>query len=153
MNIREPAVHVTYYYLREAPGDSLTRRQDRHEAFVTETHRLLQLVSGWLSGPTPAMPAIPFWESSSPASLQPVMETGELQGRISASAWLYAGVLRNMFLLRVLVSRSGEYDPTTWTMLDEALGSAPTTPSWLHMTRYWCGLAPRPPENFETDRF
>lgn len=153
MNIREPAVHVTYYYLREAPGDTLSRRRDRHDAFITETQRLLQLVSGWLSRPIPTMPPIPFWENSAPASIQSVMETGELQGRINASAWLYASVLRNMFLLRVLVSRSGEHDPTTWNMLDEALGSAPTTPSWLHMTRYWCGLAPRPPEEFEAERF
>jgi hypothetical protein len=62
-------------------------------------------------------------------------------------------VLRNMLLLRVVIMRAGDHPQTVWSMLDEALGDAPTTTlSWLHTARYWCGVAPRPPEEFEQDR-
>jgi hypothetical protein len=152
MNIRDPLVHATYYYLREMPGDSPARRHDRHEAFVADASRMVRSLAGWLSIPAPAIPAIPAWESAPLLDLQPLMQTGELQGRIPASAWLTAYALRNMLLLRVVVMRVGEYEPSMWALLDEALGSAPTTPSWLHTTRYWCGFAPRPPEELEQDR-
>jgi len=152
MLIRDPLVHATYFYLREAPGDNLGRRQDRHEAFVADVYRMLQSVSGWLSMPEPALPRMSFWEAEAPVDARLVMETGELQGRINASAWLHAYVLRNMLLLHVSVSRIGEHEQSVWSILDEALGDAPTTPSWLHTTRYWCGTASRPPENLEQER-
>lgn len=152
MLIREPLVHAVYFYLREAPGDNPDRRRDRHAAFVSDTQRMLQSVSGWLAMAPPAIPEIPVWHSAPPHSPQPIMQTGELQGKTNASAWLTAYALRNMLLLRVVVSRPGEHDVNVWSMLDESLGNAPTTPSWLSTTRYWCGLAPRPPEDLEHDR-
>ena len=45
MIIREPLVQATYYYLREAPGDSPARRQDRHQTFATDVYRTLQSLS------------------------------------------------------------------------------------------------------------
>ncbi len=68
------------------------------------------------------------------------------------SALLGAYALRNMLLLRVIVMRSGDHEQTVWPMLDEILSGTPTTPSWLHTTRYWCGVAPRPPEDLEQER-
>jgi hypothetical protein len=152
MIIREPLVHATYYYLRESPGESPARRHDRHEAFVSDTRRILRSISGWLALPEPLLPELPIWNVDAPSCAHELMQTGELQGRINASAWLYAYVLRNMLLLRVVVARAGEYEQTVWPLLDESLGEPPTTPSWLHVTRYWCGLAPRPPEDLEQDR-
>jgi hypothetical protein len=37
-------------------------------------------------------------------------------------------------------------------MLDESLGNPPAAPTWLHTTRYWCAVAPRPPEDLEQER-
>jgi hypothetical protein len=152
MQIREPLVHATYYYLREAPGDSPARRQDRHEAFVTDTHRVAQSIAGWLSMPAPALPRINLWEADPPPTVQPLMETNELRGQINAAAWLRAYALRNMLLLRVIVMREGEHEPTAWALLDAALGTHPATPSYLQTTRYWCGFAPRLPEDLEAGR-
>ncbi len=63
MMIREPLVQATYYYLREAPGDSPTRRQDRHDVFVTDVYRTLQTLSNGLALTMPDRPAIPMWEA------------------------------------------------------------------------------------------
>jgi hypothetical protein len=153
MIIREPLVQATYYYLREAPGDSPARRQDRHQTFVTDVNRTLQSLSNWLALTAPEMRAIPVWEAEPPHSIQPLMDSGVLEGRTNVSALLGAYALRNMLLLRVIVMRSGEYEQTVWPMLDERLSAVPTTPSWLYTTRYWCGVAPRPPEDLEQERF
>ena len=80
------------------------------------------------------------------------MKAAELRGQVNASAWLQAFVLRNMLLLRVVLLRAGEHEQTAWTMLDEALGMPPTLPSWLQTVRYWCGMAPRTPEDLEQER-
>jgi len=153
MMIREPMVQATHFYLREAPGDSDARRRDRHEAFVVDAHRLLGSLAGWLALPTPELPPIPAWEGSPPEAPQELARLEPLQGYTNASAILYAYVLRNMLLLRVIVTRSGEHDHAVWSMLDEVLNHAPNTPSWLHMTRYWCAIAPRPPEDLEQDYY
>ena len=97
-------------------------------------------------------PAIPTWEAEPPRAVQPLMETGPLEGRTNASARMGAYALRNMLLLRVIVSRAGEYEQTVWSMLNETLDHASTAPSWLYTTRYWCALAPRPPEDLEQER-
>ncbi len=152
MMIREPLVQATYYYLREAPGDSPTRRQDRHDVFVTDVHRTLQALSSGLALTMPDRPAIPMWESEPPRAVQPLMDSGVLVGRTNVSALLGAYALRNMLLLRVIVMRSGDHEQTVWPMLDEILSGTPTTPSWLQTTRYWCGVAPRPPEDLEQER-
>jgi hypothetical protein len=152
MIIREPLVNATYYYLRDEPGDSPARRQDRHEAFVTDAHHILHLLAGWLAIPDPVIPAIPTWEGDPPPDAHPLIASSQLLGRTNASAIVSAYALRNMLLLRVVVSRTGEHEQGVWSMLDEALGNPPTTPSWLHTVRYWCGVAPRPPEDLEQDR-
>jgi hypothetical protein len=152
MMIREPLVQATYYYLRETPGDSPARRLDRHEAFVADVYRTMQSLSGWLALPVPEMPAISVWESEPPRYVQPLMETDVLEGRTNASVLLGAYALRNMLLLRVIVSRTGEHEQTVWSMLDETLNNTPATASWLHTTRYWCAVAPRPPEDLEQER-
>ena len=152
MNIREPLVHATYFYLREAPGDGPTRRLERHESFVADARHRLQSLAGWLAISEPSLPPIPVWETAGPAHLQPLMQTGELEGRTNASALLAAYALRNMLLLRVIVARAGEHDQTVWSMLDAALGDSPATPSWLHTARYWCAVAPRPPDDLEHER-
>ncbi|NDJ76640.1 MAG: hypothetical protein GYB65_10310 [Chloroflexi bacterium] len=152
MIVREPLVHAVYYYLREAPGDNPERRRARHEAFVADAQHMLQSLSGWLSIPVPDLPEIPAWDDRAPLDVHPLITTGELQGRVNASAWLTAYVLRNTLLLRVVVARPGEHDQTVWAMLDESLGDRPTTPSWLHTEHYWCGIAPRPPEDLEQGR-
>ncbi len=152
MNIREPLVHATYFYLREAPGDSLARRLERHESFVADARHRLQSLAGWLAIPEPALPPIPLWEHEPPLHIQPLMQSGELEGRTNASALLGAYVLRNMLLLRVIIARAGEHDQVVWPMLDAALGELPVTPSWLHTARYWCAVAPRPPEDLEHER-
>jgi hypothetical protein len=152
MMIREPLVQATYYYLREAPGDSPARRQDRHQTFVTDVYRTLQSLSNGLALTVPDMPTIPAWETEPPRSVKPLMDSGVLEGRTNISALLGAYALRNMLLLRVIVARSGEHEQTVWSMLDGILSAAPTTPSWLYTTRYWCGVAPRPPEDLEQER-
>jgi hypothetical protein len=152
MMIREPLVQATYYYLREAPGDSPARRRDRHEAFAADVYRIMQGLSGWLALPAPERPLFDVWEAEPPRYGQPLMETRTLEGRTNASAQLAAYALRNMLLLRVIVSRAGEHEQTVWTMLDETLNGSPTTASWLHTTRYWCGVAPRLPEDVELER-
>ena len=152
MQIRDPLVHATYYYLREAPGDGDSRRADRHAAFVADAQYFLQSISGWLSMTPPSLPEIPAWDGGAPEDVQPLVRTAELQGRTNASAWLGAYALRNMLLLRVIVARMGEHEQNTWPLLDAALGQPPTTPTWLHRTCYWCGFAPRPPEELEQER-
>lgn len=147
MIIREPQVHVTYYYLREASGDNPARRQARHDAFVNDVQAMLQTVTGWLAMPAPTLSPIPMWEAPPPDDLHPILQTGELVGRTNASARIVAHVLRNMLLLRITVGRDGEHEQSVWSMLDESLGSPPTTPTWIHTVRYWCGIAPRPPED------
>lgn len=152
MIIREPLVSATYFYLREAPGDNPVRRRDRHDAFVEDAYQMLQSISGWLSIQPPALPVLARWENDPPPTPYVLLETGELQGRINASAWLSMAVLRNTLLLSVKVARAGDHEQTVWAMLDEALGEPPTTPSWMHTSRYWCGIAPRPPEDLEVGR-
>ena len=95
----------------------------------------------------PTLPPIPMWEAPPPDDLHPILQTGELVGRTNASARIVAHVLRNMLLLRITVGRDGEHEQSVWSMLDESLGSPPTTPTWIHTVRYWCGIAPRPPED------
>lgn len=152
MMIREPRVHATYYYLREVPGESLARRQSRHDAFVADIHAMHQAITGWLAMPAPELPPIPAWESSPPSSPHPIMQTGELAGRTNASARMVAHVLRNMLLLHIVVERAGDHEQDVWSMLDASLGNMPTTPSWIYTTRYWCGIASRPPEDLEQAR-
>ncbi|HVO71253.1 MAG TPA: hypothetical protein VMT24_14480 [Aggregatilineaceae bacterium] len=152
MIIREPLVNATYYYLREAPGDSPASRQERHEAFVADVHHILHLLAGWLAISDPVLPVVPAWEADPPSDVQPLAAASQLQGRTNASAVISACALRNMLLLRVVISRTGEHDQGVWSMLSEAMGDAPTTPSWLHTVHYWCGVAPRPPEDLEQDR-
>jgi hypothetical protein len=152
MIIREPLVNATYYYLRDVPGDSPTRRQDRHDAFVTDAHRILHLLGGWLAISDPAVPVIPAWDGDPPPDAQPLMTPNLMHGRTNASAVVAAYILRNMLLLRVVISRAGEHEQGVWSVLDEALGDPPTAPSWLNSVHYWCGVAPRPPEDLEQDR-
>ncbi len=153
MIIREPRVHATYYYLRELPGESSTRVQARHEAFVADLHAMHQAITGWLAMPAaPDLPPVPTWDSPAPLSPRPIMRTGVLAGRTNASARMVAQVLRDMLLLHVVVERSGDHEQDVWTMLDASLGNMPTTPSWIHTTRYWCGIATRPPEDLDQRR-
>lgn len=152
MIVRDPLVHATYYYLREESGDNPARRSDRHTAFLDEVDRILHSLSGWLSMPTPSLPTVDVWEAEPPPDPYLLMQSGELQGRVNASGWIYAYVLRNMLLLRVVVARSGEHEQSVWSILDESLGDSPVAPTWLHTTRYWCAIAPRPPEDLEQDR-
>jgi len=152
MIIREPLVNTTYYYLREAPGDNPARRQDRHDAFMTDVRHILHLLGGRLAISETSVPAVPAWEGEPPSDAQPLIPPSQLRGRTNASAVVAAYVLRNMLLLRVVVSRAGEHEQGVWSVLDEVLGSSPTTPSWLRTVRYWCGVAPRPPEDLEMDR-
>jgi hypothetical protein len=149
MIIREPAVHAIYYYLRQTPGDNLARQQERHEAFVADTHHLLQMLSGWLAITSLQSPTIRFWQADPPLEVQPLMPACTIEGRTNASAQLQAYVLRNMLLLRVSVARGGEHEQTVWSLLEQVLGQPPTTPSWQHTTRYWCGAAPRLPEELD----
>ncbi len=152
MIIREPFVHVTYYYLREAPGDNPDRREHYHTAFVADAGRVLRALAGWLAIPVPELPEIPVWDDDPPYQVQALADSSVLEGRTNAGAMLGTYVLRNMLLLRVIVGRHGEHDQAVWPMLDEALRVRPATPSWLHTVRYWCGVAPRPPEEFEQER-
>lgn len=152
MNIREPLVHTTYFYLRENPGDSTARRQDQHDAFVADAHRRLTMLAGWLALPAPALPTIQLWEDAPPLEARPLMPPSRLEGRTNVSARIAAYALRNMLLLRVVLSRQGDYEQGVWSLLDSALGGAPDTPYWLHTARYWCGVAPRPPEDLEQER-
>lgn len=151
MLIREPLVHATYYYLREGSGESSARGYERHTIFVEDAHRMLQSVAGWLAMPAPTLPAIAQWEAPAPSEAVQVMQMGELRGQTNAYAWMAVYVLRNMLLLNVAISRAGEHEQTVWPMLEEALGRSPTTPTWLHTARYWCGVAPRPPIELEHD--
>ena len=152
MIIREPFVHVTYYYLREAPGDNPERRREYHAAFVADAGRVLHALAGWLAMPAPDLPDIPVWNGEAPHRVQPLAPGNNLEGRTNAGAMLGMYALRNMLLLRVIVGRHGEHEHSVWPMLDEALSVTPATPSWLHTARYWCGVAPRPPEDFEQER-
>lgn len=152
MIVRNPLVHATYYYLREASGDNSARRADRHNAFMDEVDRMLRSLSGWLSIPMPPLSVPDVWEADAPPDPHLLFQSGELEGRVNASGWLYVYVLRNMFLMRIVVARSGEHEQAVWSMLDESLGNAPDAPMWLHTTRYWCAIAPRPPEELEQER-
>ena len=148
MIVREPLVQATYYYLYEAPGDTSDRREDRYRQFVEDTQRMLASVAGWLAMPAPEMPRLAA-VNSPPRTLRPLMELAELRGHTNAAAWLQAYALRNMLLLRVVLARPGDHEHTVWRTLDESLGEAPTTPTWLATTRYWCGMAPRLPEDLD----
>lgn len=152
MLVREPLIYATYYYLRDLPDDSPARRDERHAAFVADTHTMIRSVAGWLAMDTPDLPAIPVWTLEPPADIQPLAKTSQMVGRTNASAWVGAYALRDMLLLRVVIVRNGEHDPDTWSLLSEALGSAPATPSWLDTRLYWCGMAPRLPEAMEDGR-
>ncbi|MBP8973528.1 MAG: hypothetical protein KBH93_06595 [Anaerolineae bacterium] len=152
MLIREPMVQATHFYLREAPGDTDARRRDRHDAFATDARRQLEALAGWLALPAPALPAISIWEGAPPDEPQPLTAVTSLQGLTNATAVLAAYALRNMLVLRLAVMRAGEHDQSTWAMLDQVLNRPPNTPTWLNMTRYWCGIAPRPPEDLEQER-
>ncbi len=152
MLIREPMVQATHFYLREAPGDNDARRRDRHDAFVTDARRQLEALAGWLALPAPALPAIPAWQGAPPDEPQPLIAVAPLQGLTNATAVLAAYALRNMLVLRLAVMRAGEHDQNTWAMLDQVLNRPPNTPTWLDMTRYWCGIAARPPEDLEQER-
>ena len=140
MLIREPMVQATHFYLREAPGDNDARRRDRHDAFVTDARRQLEALAGWLALPAPALPAIPAWQGAPPDEPQPLVAVAPLQGLTNATAVLAAYALRNMLVLRLAVMRAGEHDQNTWAMLDQVLNRPPNTPTWLDMTRYWCGM-------------
>lgn len=152
MLIREPMVQATHFYLREAPGDTDARRRDRHDAFVTDARRQLEALAGWLALPAPALPAIPAWQGAPPDEPQPLAAVTPLQGLTNATAVLATYALRNMLVLRLAVMRVGEHDQSMWAMLDQVLNRPPNTPTWLNMTRYWCGIAPRPPEDLEQER-
>lgn len=149
MIIREPLVQATYYYLFEAPGDTSARREDRYHQFVEDTQRMLVSVAGWLAMPAPEMPRLAPVDRPS-RTLYPLMEPAELRGHTNAAAWLQAYALRDMLLLRVMLARPGDHEHTVWRTLDESLGEAPTTPTWLATSRYWCGMAPRLPETLDT---
>ncbi len=153
MIVRDPLVYATYYYLRETRDDTASRRQDRHAEFVDETRRMVSALAGWLALPAPDVPAPAAWDRhQAPLEPQPLMAAQTMRGRTNASAVLRAYALRNMLLLRVIITRGGEHEQTVWEMLDEALGAAPTAESWLQTTRYWCAVAPRPPEDLEYAR-
>ena len=152
MIIREPFVHVTFYYLRETPGDNPDRRREYHAAFVADAGRVQRALAGWLAMPAPDLPEIPVWNGDPPHRVQALAPGNSLEGRTNAGAMIGTYALRNMLLLRVIVARAGDHPQAVWTMLDEALGAPPTTPSWLHTTHYWCGIAPRPPEDLEQER-
>jgi hypothetical protein len=152
MLIREPMVQATHFYLREAPGDTDARRRDRHDAFVTDARRQLEALAGWLALPAPALPAIPAWQGGPPDEPQPLAAATPLQGLTNATAVLATYALRNMLVLRLAVMRVGEHDQSMWAMLDQVLNRPSNTPTWLNMTRYWCGIAPRPPEDLEQER-
>ncbi len=153
MIVRDPLVCATYYYLRETHDDTAARSQERHAAFVDETRRMLSALAGWLALPVPEMPTPAAWDRhQNPFEPHPLMATQTMQGRTNASAVLRTYALRNMLLLRVIIARGGEHEQAVWEMLDEALGMAPTTESWLQTTRYWCAVAPRPPEDLEYAR-
>lgn len=152
MLIREPMVQATHFYLREAPGDTDARRRDRHDAFVTDVRRQWEALAGWLALPAPALPAISVWQGAPPDEPQSLAAVAPLQGLINATAVLAIYALRNMLVLRLTVMRVGEHDQSMWAMLDQVLNRPPNTPTWLDMTRYWCGIAPRPPEDLEQER-
>ncbi len=152
MQIREPRVCALYYYLGRAPDDSPGHVRERHELFVSEAQRLWQNLAGWLSLPVPALPPIAAWDAAPPADPRLLMDTGPLVGRTNAAGAISAYALRNMLLLRIMVGREGDHDQAVWPMLDEAVAQASGASSWLHTTRYWCAIAPRPPEDLEQDR-
>ncbi len=152
MLIREPMVHATYYYLRETPEDNAAQRQERADAFAADVRRTAQRLAGWLAIPAPELPFVTALTAAAPSDVQPLMPAKALEGRTDASALIGAYALRNMLLLRVMIMRRGEYDQTVWPTLDYILSEGPTTPSLLYTTRYWCGIAPRPPEELEQER-
>ncbi len=152
MIVRDPLVYATYYYLHQAAGDSSARRADRYAVFTDEVQRMAHAIAGWLALPHPDVPALETWSGDAPPDLQPLMQPQTMNGRTNASAVLRAYALRNMLLLRVIVARGGEHEQTVWQMLDEALGPDPTAEAWLDTVRYWCGVAPRLPDELEQTR-
>ncbi len=146
MIIRDPLIYATSYYLRAEPDDTAARRQARQETFAEALHYTSQHLAAWLALPAPELPALPPWGKDAPRALQQVLTVQSLQGQTGFSAALSAYVLRNMWLLRVIVTRHGEHTPDVWEQLDAALDGVPSAESWLHTARYWCGMAPRPPE-------
>lgn len=149
MLIREPMVQATHFYLRAAPDDNEARRRERYEAFAGDVRHQLAALAGWLALPAPALPTVPFWQGAPPDEPRLLVTLEPLRGLSNATASLCAYVLRNMFVLRLTVTRAGEHDQGAWALLDDVLNRPPNTPSWLHMTRYWCGIAPRLPEDLE----
>ncbi len=152
MQIREPRVCALYYYLGGTSEDGPIHPRERHDLFVADAQRLWQALAGWLALPAPALPDIAAWDAPPPTEPQLLMDTGALQGRTNAAGAISAYALRNMMVLRVVVGREGEHDQAVWAMLDEAATHVAAAPSWLHTTRYWCGIAPRPPEDLEQER-
>lgn len=152
MIVRDPLIHATSYYLRAEAGESAARRAARRELFAEELRRVARQLAGWLALPAPQLPTLPTWEGDGPRTLQLVLEAQALQGPSGFSAALSAYVLRNMWLLRVIVARNGEYAPEVWEQLDAVLNGAPPAESWLHTVHYWCGMAPRPPEELAETR-
>ena len=149
MLIREPMVQATHFYLREASDDNEARRRERHEAFASDVCHHLEALAGWLALPAPVLPPIPVWQGAPPDEPRLLVAAEPLRGLSNATASLSAYILRNMFALRLTVTRAGEHDQGAWAMLDDVLNRPPHTPSWLSMTRYWCGIAPRLPEDLE----
>ncbi len=152
MIVRDPLVYATSYYLRAEPNASAARRAAREEAFVEELQHVARRLAAWLALPAPQLPAVPAWEGEAPPTPQQVLAVQTLQGQSGLSVALSAYVLRNMWLLRVVVARNGEHPPNVWEQLDAALEHAPTAESWLHTARYWCGMAPRPPQELAETR-
>ncbi|GAB4425359.1 MAG: hypothetical protein Kow00106_22000 [Anaerolineae bacterium] len=149
MLIREPMVQATHYYLRELPDDNDARRRERHEAFASDVRHHLEALAGWLALPAPALPSLPLWQGAPPDEPRLLLAPEPLRGLSNATAALCAYALRNVFVLRLTVTRTGEHDQGAWALLDDVLNRPPHTPSWLSMTRYWCGIAPRLPEDLE----
>lgn len=152
MIVRDPLIFATYYYLYQSPDDTAARRADRRGEFDAEVRRMSQALAGWLALPMPNLPELDPGTGDQPHDPHPLMEAQTLHGRTNASVVLRAYTLRNMLLLRVIVARGGEHEQSAWEMLDDALGPVPTAESWLHTSRYWCGVAPRLPESMGQER-
>ena len=152
MIVRDPLIYATSYYLRAEPDDTAARRAARQATFAEELERVAHHLAGWLALPAPELPTLPAWEGEGPRTLHQVVAVQTLQGQAGLSAALSAYMLRNMWLLRVIVARSGEHTPDVWEQLDAALDGDGTAECWLHTARYWCGMAPRPPEPLADER-
>ncbi len=145
MNIREPQVHATLYYSG--------RGADR-PAFEADAQRVMTLLAGWLSLPTPPqLPPLADPDSAPPDRLAPLLDMEPIVGRTNATVRVAAYRLRSLLLLRIVLARPGDHEPGVWSMMEEALGPVPTASTWLYTARYWSAMAPRPPEELERDHF